>query len=154
MISTSTHLAQLFSHKNTDFPTTPLKFTPTAPPTPSSHVTTNSHKKPRYQLATTLNSVSGGSKTFNGMAFITVVRNVRRLSGGGGGWLKGMVVKRFADFTMRFMNAQFLFGCKSIESIHVLFVGTTYAKYTPCTLRKIAAIFWLKSKVGLEVLNL
>lgn len=45
MISTSTHLAQLFSHKNTDFPTTPLKFTPTAPPTPSSHVTTNSHKK-------------------------------------------------------------------------------------------------------------
>lgn len=77
MISTSTHLAQLFSHKKTDFLTSKVQLHPPMSP-------------PRYQLATTLNSVSGGSKTFNGMACVTVGSSfvVGRLSGGrvGGGW--------------------------------------------------------------------
>ena len=73
---------------------------------PMVNPSTDNHKIPRYQLATTLNSVSGGSKTFNGMACNKRRFVVRRLSGEGGGWLKGMVVKRFAElpeFTVRFM---------------------------------------------------
>ena len=64
-----------------------------------------------------------------------------------------MVVKRFAEFTVRFMNAPCcLFGCKSVKPSNV--GGTTYPKYTMYMFEKLLRFFFSKKEAKLEVLNL
>lgn len=67
-------------------------------------------QNPSYQLATTLNSVSGGSKTFNGMAFPSFVVFA-------GGWLKGIVVKDSQIYHDVHESTMLFFGFKTLEII-------------------------------------